>query len=100
MSSKHGPDDPTAPALLEATTGLAAARVVVLWDGGSASRWMAPDATIVLGRSDECDLQIEHSSVSRRHARISSSVPIVIEDLHSSNGVRVRGEPIEPGRPV
>ncbi len=52
--------------------------------------------SMVIGRSPDVDLQIEDDVVSRTHARLSvSSEGVVLEDLGSSNGTFVNGEPIE-----
>lgn len=49
------------------------------------------DRTLI-GRLSECDLQLDDPSVSRRHARITPSAGgWAIEDLGSTNGVRVNG---------
>ena len=56
-----------------------------------------PDITI--GRSRQCDLQLEDPSVSRIHARISISDGIyVIEDNGSLHGTKVNGKPITSQR--
>lgn len=48
-----------------------------------------------LGRLPECDVQLNDQSVSRRHARLEpAGRSWVIEDLDSTNGVRVNGERI------
>ena len=57
---------------------------------------------ITIGRSPECDIQIEESSVSSEHARIelipnpivSVLTDIFIEDLGSMNGTSVNDEEI------
>lgn len=44
-------------------------------------------ATVVLGRSTQCDLLVDHPSVSRRHAELSADAAIVrVTDLTSRNG--------------
>ncbi len=53
-------------------------------------------SAITLGRSSRCDVVIDHASVSRSHAELTSA-PLTIRDLGSTNGVRVHGERIEPG---
>ncbi|HWJ35716.1 MAG TPA: FHA domain-containing protein [Steroidobacteraceae bacterium] len=48
-----------------------------------------------IGRAPGCELQIESSSVSRHHALVLvSSRDVIIEDLHSTNGVLVNGRKI------
>lgn len=76
------------------------ARVQAFWQDGSATYWLAPGAEIFAGRSSECELTIEHPSVSRRHARIRGGSPPSVEDLESANGVRVRGTRIAANVPV
>jgi diguanylate cyclase (GGDEF)-like protein len=52
-------------------------------------------AEMVLGRSSSAEVQLLDDGVSRRHARILQiGSEIVIEDLKSSNGTHVNGEPI------
>lgn len=48
---------------------------------------------VVVGRSDEADLRLDDSGISRRHARITLDSPPVITDLGSTNGVIVDGAP-------
>jgi two-component system, NtrC family, response regulator AtoC len=62
-------------------------RLVAFWDGGSEVLDIAGSSTSVLiGRSEECDLQLNHASVSRRHARIHLGPSLAVEDLGSANG--------------
>jgi pSer/pThr/pTyr-binding forkhead associated (FHA) protein len=52
---------------------------------------VAPEGTIV-GRSRECDVVLDDSNISRRHARIAlEGGEWTIEDLGSTNGVQVNG---------
>ena len=56
---------------------------------------------IIIGRSPDCDIQIEESSVSSKHSRIemkpnpivAALTDIFIEDLGSMNGTWVNDEP-------
>lgn len=45
-------------------------------------------SSLLLGRSAECDVYLDHDTVSRRHARISATGDgrLRVEDLGSSNG--------------
>jgi pSer/pThr/pTyr-binding forkhead associated (FHA) protein len=48
--------------------------------------------SLLIGRLPECDVLLQDNLVSRMHARISvQSDAVVIEDLHSTNGVYVNG---------
>ena len=49
----------------------------------------------MIGRSEECDLQIPGSSVSGRHCELSfDGTNWWVTDLQSRNGTRVNGKPI------
>jgi hypothetical protein len=51
---------------------------------------------MMIGRLRESDLAIDDPSVSRRHARITyGDGAWAIEDLGSTNGVRLNGDPVE-----
>lgn len=51
--------------------------------------------SLLLGRLPECDVLLQGVLVSRIHARISAQESgVVIEDLHSTNGVFVNGQRI------
>jgi Protein of unknown function (DUF3662)/Inner membrane component of T3SS, cytoplasmic domain len=53
----------------------------------------------VIGRSRDCDIVLEDAGVSRRHALLNpSSADWMIEDLGSTNGVRLNGEEIREAR--
>jgi hypothetical protein len=54
------------------------------------------NAAITFGRGQECGLRVDHRSVSRAHARFHGGAPVMVEDLESHNGTRVRGVPIHP----
>src|SRR5687767_14773278 len=48
-----------------------------------------------VGRGNDADLQLDHESVSRRHAVFSREADVlVIEDMQSRNGTFVNGQPI------
>jgi hypothetical protein len=61
---------------------------------------LPPSGAIVFGRDEECELRIDHPSVSRRHARVRSGSPVTVEDLGSRNGTLVRGVRIAPHHPA
>ena len=50
---------------------------------------------MIIGRTNENDIEINHRSISRNHAKVTrdpESSRYTISDLHSSNGVRVNGQ--------
>ena len=50
---------------------------------------------IVLGRGRQVDIVLLHASVSRRHARVYPKNNLyIIEDLNSSNGLKINGQPL------
>jgi hypothetical protein len=58
----------------------------------SGRRMLVPPRGATIGRSRECDVVIEDSGVSRRHAELRpDGTAWRIEDLGSTNGVRVNG---------
>lgn len=59
-------------------------------------RLLLPASGGVIGRSRECDVVLDDSSISRRHAEIRPSPGgWTIADLGSTNGLRVRGRRVE-----
>jgi DNA-binding NtrC family response regulator len=78
--------DPTSPGL----------RVVATWEGGSTIVDLPLRGTLTVGRGVEADVRVDHTSVSRKHARIVLADTITVEDLGSSNGTKVRGRALAP----
>lgn len=51
--------------------------------------------SVLIGRTPECDVVLYDAGVSRKHCRIfSEGHRFIIEDMGSSNGTRLNGEPI------
>lgn len=54
-----------------------------------------------IGRSRDCDIVLEDSSISRRHAELRpAGQGWVVEDLGSTNGVRINGNTVHGPREV
>ncbi len=53
----------------------------------------------LLGRDGECDIVVQHRSVSRNHARlhVDDALTLGVEDLGSRNGTSIRGTAIAKG---
>jgi hypothetical protein len=78
--------------------GVARRRAIVVVDG---KRLLVPPQGAVLGRSRESDIVIDDSNVSRRHAEISpGGNGWRIQDLGSTNGVRVNGRQVDGPHPL
>lgn len=74
-------------------------RAVVVAGG---KRLVVPPSGALVGRSRECDIVLDDSNVSRRHAQISpsGSTGWLIKDLGSTNGVRVNGRTVDGPHPL
>jgi hypothetical protein len=61
--------------------------------GAGGGRMMLKEGENVVGRAPECDVHLDHLSVSRRHARIVVGArDVLVEDAGSKNGTSVGGE--------
>jgi FhaA, N-terminal domain/FHA domain len=59
-------------------------------------RMVVPAAGAVIGRSRECDVVLDDSGISRRHAQVKPQAGgWAIEDLGSTNGLRVNGARVQ-----
>ncbi|MGE0786752.1 MAG: sigma 54-interacting transcriptional regulator [Sandaracinaceae bacterium] len=69
--------------------------LVVVEDARSVAHRLPRGAPVTIGRSEDCQIRIEHPSISRRHAQLLVGPPVCIQDLGAANGVRVGRRPIE-----
>jgi pSer/pThr/pTyr-binding forkhead associated (FHA) protein len=71
----------------------APARLVVVSSNFAGQEFVLDKAAVVIGRTDENDVVINHRSISRHHSKIvREGGHYHIVDLQSANGVRVNGE--------
>ena len=107
---------PAAPAAdYEMATGMhPAAAVMGAGNGGGAPRLRVRAAAglregsaydlsgeVLLGRGDDVDIRLQDSFASSRHARlIPQGETTVLEDLGSTNGTRLNGEPLAGPQPL
>jgi hypothetical protein len=60
---------------------------------GAGKRTVLSGARILLGRSRECDIQLDDPNTSRRHAEVRREGNAwVVADLGSTNGIKVNGQ--------
>ncbi len=84
--------------IIEAPSSGSELRLVVLGDELASSFPLPASGEVIVGRGEDAQVRIDHPSVSRRHARIRMGAQPILEDLGSSNGTRVGGLKLEPGR--
>jgi two-component system response regulator AtoC len=71
-------------------------RLLVI-EGDSAKAYPLPEkGLLIVGRSEECDVRIDHPSLSRRHVSIEINRGIWIRELGSTNGTRLGGRRLRP----
>ncbi len=69
-------------------------RLVVVSANFAGQEFLIDKPTVVVGRTEENDIVLNHRSISRHHAKIvREHGRFNIVDLQSANGVRVNGEP-------
>ncbi len=77
---------------------VAAAELVVILEHRTERQLVAREVSLLIGRGDDADLRLEHASVSRRHARLSSEGGLLrLSELRSRNGVLVNGRRLAAG---
>ncbi len=96
----YKPAQPQTEAVPAEEPGLEREVAVLSWDGQTRR---VDKRRFVLGRSRECDIQVEDANVSRRHAELrQEGATYWIVDLDSTNGIEVNGKRVtraklEPG---
>ncbi len=69
------------------------ARLVVVSSNFAGQEFVLDKAAVVIGRTDENDVVVNHRSISRHHAKVvRENGHYHVVDLQSANGVRVNGE--------
>ncbi|HSI03846.1 MAG TPA: sigma 54-interacting transcriptional regulator, partial [Myxococcota bacterium] len=72
--------------------------LVALVGEGMVTRELPATGELVIGRSAEADVRVDHESLSRKHAVLSVKASVLaIRDLESANGTKVRGKRIDAG---
>jgi ABC transport system ATP-binding/permease protein len=78
------------------TSAAPAARMLVLTTDLAGTEFTLDRDSLVIGRTDENEVVLNHRSISRHHAKVvREGDHYTIVDLQSANGVRVNGEDYE-----
>ncbi len=73
-------------------------RFLLVVGAGHVGTYPLPDGrALVLGRDPSCEVPLAHPKISRRHARVVAGPTVAVEDLGSTNGIRVGGTRIAGG---
>ena len=75
-------------------------RLLAFWEGGFATFTLPTSGKVTIGRLQECEICIDHPSVSRRHAELLLGPQLRVVDLASFNGTRVGGARITANEPT
>src|SRR5262245_15245079 len=65
--------------------------------GGMQLHELPAEGDAILGRGPECQIVLDFTSISRRHARLRIGASCLLTDLGSRNGTLVRGERLRRG---
>jgi two-component system, NtrC family, response regulator AtoC len=74
--------------------------LLVVSDGETSTYPLPPTGRLLIGRSKRAEIRIDHVSVSREHAALHLGESVLLEDLGSANGTRLRGGKLTPGLAV
>ena len=75
------------------------ARLLVAAPDGPELQYVLEVEQVVIGRDEGCTVVLSRKGVSRRHARVRiADDEATVEDLGSTNGTRLNGKRLEPGR--
>ena len=83
----------------EFSTDVGAGYIHVICDGNLMVYPLPSSGQLVIGRSEDADIRIQHASVSREHALLRIGPPCTIEDLGSLNGTQLQGQRLVPKQP-
>lgn len=72
------------------------ANITVIFNNETVTRRELDKPVCVIGRTEDCDLQIDNLGISRNHARIlCTDGAYFVEDMNSSNGTFVNGQRVQ-----
>jgi hypothetical protein len=68
-----------------------AGRILLVAGGGFFATYDLEGRVLIVGRGPACEVRIDHTALSRRHAIVRGARPATVEDLGSTNGTRIAG---------
>jgi two-component system, NtrC family, response regulator AtoC len=74
--------------------------LVVFLEDGAMSYPLGELDAVVVGRGTDCHVQIDRTTLSRRHFAVRGAQSTLIEDLGSANGTRVNGRTLRAHTPT
>lgn len=73
-------------------------QLAVSVDGALSLFDLPTQGRLVIGRSSECDIVLDHASISRKHATLTlTKEQVTVEDLGSANGTTLAGKRLSAG---
>ena len=73
-------------------------KLIIIYGDHAGREYRLGPKRVLIGRAGQCDITINDSSVSRKHASIESKDGrFLLQDLKSTNGTLVNGEFIDVG---
>lgn len=91
----------TTTSTLTGNQGARRERTLVVVLGDHVAEHALPEAgVLVLGRDSSADVVIDHPTLSRKHAKLTISTHVTIEDAGSRNGTVLGGRKLGPGEIV
>jgi two-component system, NtrC family, response regulator AtoC len=74
--------------------------VLIISDRQVTTRPLPASGEVTIGRATSCDLVIDDPSISRSHAALTIGPPLMLRDLGSANGTRLRDRQLGAGESV
>ena len=76
-------------------------RMQLVCSGGYPQKVPLGKKPLIIGRTIECDMSLNHSQVSKKHCSIAlTNAGIQVTDLGSTNGTILQGERLTPHQPI
>ena len=90
------PEHAAVGAAMASVTAACSWRLVVVSGLQAGRRFPLVPGTVVLGRASGCDIELDHPTVSKRHAQllVGTAGDVTVADLGSHNGTWVGGLPV------